>query len=112
MTTDPDRSDLCPDCSVAPGDLHHERCDIARCAASGQQRLGCGHSGVRCNTQWTGQYPGFAEATEYGFFARLVPGEGWQTCAADAPDAMPDLNRLYRECRWDPATQRMIRLVR
>ncbi|MGW0822478.1 hypothetical protein [Streptomyces sp. NPDC002845] len=107
MTTD--RAQRCPDCSVLPGQLHQERCDVARCALLGRQRRGCGHSGTDCNTRWTGQWPGFAEATEYGFFAHLVPGKGWQPCTADTPDALPDVNRLYRECRWDPGTQRMVR---
>ncbi|GGY13052.1 hypothetical protein GCM10010384_18350 [Streptomyces djakartensis] len=109
MTADADQ--LCPSCGVAPGNLHEKRCDVARCAATGRQRSGC-HHGDGCNTMWTGQYPGFAEAIEYGYFARLVPGAGWQECAADAPDAIPDLNRLYRDCHWDPRTQRMVRHAR
>lgn len=104
-----DVDQLCPSCAVAPGNLHEKRCDVARCAATGTQRSGCGHRGGSCNTMWTGQYPGFAEAIEYGFFARLIPGQGWQECTADAPDAIPDLNRLYRDCHWDPHTQRMVR---
>ncbi|MEW2121860.1 hypothetical protein AB0945_43480 [Streptomyces sp. NPDC005474] len=81
MTTDADQ--LCPSCEVAPGNLHGERCDVALCAVTGRQRSGCGHGGRGCNTVWTGQYPGFAEVVEYGLYARLGPGRGWQKCAAD-----------------------------
>lgn len=100
---------LCPSCEVAPGNPHGELCTLALCAITGRQRYVCGHRRRGCNTVWTGEYPGLAEAIEYGFYAHLVPGRGWQECAADAPDTMPDLNRLYRECQWDRRRQRMVR---
>ena len=92
----------CPDCSVTPGCLHRARCTVARCAGTGRQRTGCGHLGSACNTVWTGHWPGDAECREYGFFIDLGP---------DAPAGalpMPDLNRLYAECDWDPGLQRMV----
>ncbi|MEU9120002.1 YgjP-like metallopeptidase domain-containing protein [Streptomyces sp. NPDC048506] len=105
-TAQPAPNDNCPDCSAPPGTLHADRCDIARCAFTGRQRAHC-HPGNTCNTVWTGQIPGQAECTEYGFYCRPGPG-GYEPCNADDPDAMQDFNRLYRECRWDPAAQRMI----
>ncbi|SHN09049.1 YgjP-like metallopeptidase domain-containing protein [Streptomyces yunnanensis] len=95
----------CPDCSAPPGTFHADRCDIARCAHTGLQRAHC-HPGNTCNTIWTGQIPGQAECTEYGFYCRPAPG-GYEPCNADDPDAMHDFNRLYRKCRWDRAAQRM-----
>ncbi|GHE09231.1 hypothetical protein [Streptomyces alanosinicus] len=101
----PTRQDSCPDCSASPGTLHADRCDIARCAFTGLQRTHC-HPGNTCNTVWTGQIPGEAECIEYGFYCRIGPG-GYEPCNADDADAAPDYNRLYRDCRWDPTTQRM-----
>ncbi|MFC5148970.1 hypothetical protein [Streptomyces aureoversilis] len=93
----------CPDCGVRPGQLHHDGCDVARCATTGQQRAGCGHSGSTCITRWTGHWPGDAECWEYGFFIQPDPG------APPNTPPLPDINRLYLECDWDPAQQRMIR---
>lgn len=105
MNTDPDTTQPepelinCPDCSVSPGDLHLNRCDVARCADTGLQRSDCPHSGTACNTRWTGRWPGEAQCFEYGFVIDRGPG--------DRP--FPDLNRLYTECDWDPNQQRMVR---
>lgn len=96
----------CPSCYVTVGSLHTDLCDLARCAFTGMQRSGCGHSTDRCRTLWTGRLPGEAECHEYGFYARLG-SSGWESCPADHPDAMPDFNRLYTECRWDAQAQRM-----
>ncbi|MFH8405353.1 YgjP-like metallopeptidase domain-containing protein [Streptomyces sp. NPDC018019] len=96
----------CPACSAPRGALHSAHCDIARCALTGRQRGNC-HPAELCNTVWTGQYPGEAECAEYGFYYRHGPN-GYEPCNADDPDAHHDLNRLYSECHWDIATQRMV----
>lgn len=101
----PASTDRCTDCAAPPGTLHADRCDIARCAITGLQRAHC-HPGNTCNTVWTGQLPGEPECTEYGFYCRPTP-DGYEPCNVDDPGAMHDFNRLYRECRWDPSTQRM-----
>ncbi|WP_329020497.1 hypothetical protein [Streptomyces sp. NBC_01601] len=98
-----DRPTNCPDCSVRPGQLHRHGCDVARCAESGLQRLGCSHTRSACNTRWSGHWPGDAECWEYGFLIHPSP-EGK---AAGFPP-LPDLNRLYTECDWDPEQQRMV----
>ncbi|MFI5799104.1 hypothetical protein [Streptomyces sp. NPDC051677] len=105
MANDPDtdqpRPELtnCPDCAVSPGNFHLDGCDVARCAITGFQRLGCPHYGTACNTPWTGRWPGEDECLEYGFVIDLGPGN----------ESFPDLNRLYAECEWDPNQQRMVR---
>lgn len=101
----PTHANHCPSCDVPPSTFHDGRCDVARCAHTGLQRANC-HPGNTCNTVWTGQFPGEPECIEYGFYCRPAPG-GYEPCNAHDPGAMPDFNRLYRECRWDPATQRM-----
>lgn len=97
--------DRSPDCATAPGTLHADRCDLARCAITGFQRAHC-HPSNTCNTVWTGRPPGEPECIEYGFYCRPTP-DGYEPCNADDTGAMHDFNRLYRECRWDPSTQRM-----
>ncbi|MFB7575389.1 hypothetical protein [Streptomyces sp. NPDC056165] len=83
-----------PDCGVSRGSFHRDRC-----AKTGYQRLGCTHTGRTCNTRWTGRWPGDAECIEYGFVIDLGPDE----------EPLPDLNRFYAECDWDPAQQRIVR---
>lgn len=99
----------CPDCAVPVGRLHQDGCDVARCAYTGYQRLACSHSGQQCNTAWTGNWPGERECLEYGWYARFIPGSGWERCEPDAEGAGLDLNRLHMECRWDVSLQRMVR---
>lgn len=99
----------CGDCGVVAGSFHLEGCDVARCGYLGIQRLQCSHPGSECNTRWSGVWPGERECEEYGWYARFIPGSGWQQCEKDDEGAGPDLNRLYWECRWDVSLQRMVR---
>ncbi|GLY70271.1 hypothetical protein [Amycolatopsis taiwanensis] len=81
----------CPDCGVGTGQAHLDGCDVARCPATGLQRLGHSPS-CRCPQDvGTGRWPGEAECIEFGWM--LGPG-------------MPDLNRLLTTATWDPATYR------
>ncbi|MEO3976795.1 hypothetical protein [Streptomyces sp. CAU 1734] len=100
----PDNPAVCADCSVRPGSYHRPRCDVARCAVTGRQLSDCRHPGTACgNTVWTGQWPGDAECWEYGFL--ILPSDA--EAAAGVPP-FTDLNRLYAECDWDSAAQRMV----
>lgn len=83
----------CPDCGVGIGQAHIEGCDVARCLATGLQRLGHAPS-CRCPQDvWTGRWPGEAECEEFGW--TYGPG-------------LPDLNRLLTTATWDPAAHRWI----
>lgn len=33
---------ICGDCGAKPGELHHQGCDVERCARCGRQAIGCG----------------------------------------------------------------------
>jgi len=88
---------LCPDCKVEINQLHLDGCDVARCAVTGLQRLGCEHDTDACNTSWRGLWPGDAECYAYGFLIDLGNGQ-----------YLPDINRLYDECTWDFAQHRWV----
>lgn len=90
----------CFDCGVTPGGAHEGGCDIARCHATGGQRLGCPGShdldGVRISCHpdvWSGLWPGEAECREYGLMM---------------PPGFPDLNRLMSEGVWSVRRQRWL----
>ena len=100
---------LCHDCGAAPGALHADGCDVERCPDCGGQLLSCGCAPTRPRLPWTGKWPGEAECRELGWYARLVPGAGWVRCAADHPEAQPDLNRLFIDAQWDADAGRFAR---
>ena len=107
MTT----GDRCHDCGVKPGGFHRPGCDVEQCPYCGGQLISCD-----CRRQpplddrmpWTGLWPGVVECREFGWFARLVVGTGWVSCAADEPGAVEDLNRLHTEARWDRGEKRFV----
>lgn len=93
----------CGDCGVPPGTAHIDGCDVARCMATGEQRLQC-YLDHDCGADvWTGQWPGDAECQEFGWWVqdRCAEGLGFVPCAADAPGAVEDLNRLVYDAEWD-----------
>jgi hypothetical protein len=100
----------CPECGVGPGQRHKERCDIDMCPYCGFQRLSCGHDvPVDDRLVWEGLWPGEKECIEYGWFARLESDRVLVSCGPDNPEAMPDLNRLLRECRWSRSKKRWVK---
>jgi hypothetical protein len=79
----------------------------------------CGDQLVRCRCPepypplddrllWSGVFPGVDECHEFGWYARLVPGQGWVTCELDEPGAEPDLYRLHEEACWDREAKRFV----
>lgn len=57
------RDNKCPDCQVSPGIPHIDGCDVARCRATGVQRLQCDCG--KCRSEiWTGMWPGVQECYE------------------------------------------------
>lgn len=67
----------CPDCGAAPGKVHSNNCDVARCSACGGQRLQC-----LCRlhdkqfARWTGFWPGKLEADALGISLNMLHESG------------------------------------
>jgi hypothetical protein len=111
----------CPDCAATIGGAHDNGCDVARCLATGGQRIQCdGHDDTHpyaehdCGQQtWTGRWPGEAECAEFGWWVqdRCAEGLGFVPCAPDAPGATEDLNRLVRDAVWDAQAGRWQRRI-
>lgn len=85
----------CHDCGAQPGLAHGRYFDVARCLATGRQRLMCDQDHDCGQAVWTGAWPGTAECHEYGWVLFLADGEEF-----------PNLNRLYAGTRWDPGACR------
>ena len=101
----------CHDCGARPGALHEPHCDVEQCPACGRQSISCGCPPRRKRRRlpWTGEWPGVAECSEFGWYAKFVPGTGWVLCDQSDPDAEPDLNRLRKEGVWDRRAGRFVR---
>jgi hypothetical protein len=121
-----DTTNTCPDCGVTPGTEHKTGCDVAQCLYTGGQRFphelpehivarifgihgSAKVSGHDCGRDvWTGEFPGVADAARLGWYSYFRPeygeGTGWQRCPPDDPSGTPDLNRLFAEAHWNPAT--------
>lgn len=58
---------------------------------------------------WTGRRHGTVEAAAAGLFVRKADVEGslsgWIPCEPGAPGAVPDLDRVVRDGRWNPIRQ-------
>jgi hypothetical protein len=93
----------CADCGAAVGSPHTPGCDVARCLVDGEQRLRCFARHDCGQDVWTGRWPGDVECAEFGWWVqdRCAEGLGFVRCAADAPGAVADLNRLHWEAVWD-----------
>jgi hypothetical protein len=124
----------CPSCKSGPGDLHLSGCDLETCALCGGQMIACGCNAhtddyVREVTKlggrlpWAGDTQGVAECVEWGWYAsrgfrplsnassgtvaEMV--ESWIPCERTDPGAVPDLNRLATEARWDRKQRRFVK---
>ena len=97
----------CPDCGTEVGQPHKGGCDVERCPECGMQRLTCGCITDLPDLLWTGEWPGKAEAAEFGFWCKWggMPA-GWVTCESTDSEAVPNLNRLLKECKWNKETRK------
>lgn len=119
---------VCQDCGARPGEAHGGGCDTAVCVHTGQQRIQCGigvpeftgpvltgwrdydpHPGEDCGQDiWTGHWPGELDAIRLGWWCYFAPGQdpSWVRCGPDHPQALPDLNRLAIDGKWDKDLRR------
>lgn len=107
--------EACPDCGAVIDEPHDDGCDVARCLATGMQRLLCSEDEHCGQDIWSGIWPGEAECAEFGwwaYFRNPRPGEKygeWVRCEADHPEAVPDLNRLVIDAWWDETAGRWVK---
>lgn len=103
----------CPDCGANPGEQHNDGCDVERCPDCGGQLISCDCEGefAMPRLPWTGEWPGVVECREFGWYAKLVPGKGWQRCSKDDTQAGEDLNRLAGCAVWSKEQGRFILLA-
>lgn len=127
MTAVTETREACPDCGAVIDEPHDDGCDVARCLFTGMQRLMCDglhyrqgppgcFTAVSCGQDiWSGTWPGEVECAEFGWYAWFAgapdgwQGTGWIRCGPDHPDAVPDLNRLITDSRWDEIAGRWLR---
>lgn len=110
MTKSQELREHCPDCGAGIGDLHLDYCDVERCPDCGGQMLSCCCEGdiEMPRLPWTGLWPGVAECREFGWYSKLITGQGWTTCSKDDPEASENLNRLYVDAVWDKNKGRFV----
>jgi hypothetical protein len=89
------REPHCPDCGAGLGRKHKTGCDVERCPHCGGEALGCTAFDPNDprRESWTGNWPGESDCERLGFF---VGGDR----------SLPDINRLFAECVWNPDRQR------
>lgn len=102
----------CPQCDAPPGQCHRRGCDLEQCACCGLYRSGCEcpESAV-ARVPWAGSCLVLDACLEFGFFGKDLYGL-WLLSHPDDPDAVPDLARLLRRCRWDASARRFERRPR
>ena len=101
----------CPDCGVAAGEHHERDCDVEPCPYCGGQLVSCDcrrKPPLDDRMPWTGLWPGVAECREFGWYAKLVPGQGCVACGREEVGASEDLNRLHTEAVWDRERKRFV----
>lgn len=124
----------CPDCGAKPGERHRDGCDVERCSLCGHQALSCdcvrtfvgldGDSDLTDHDfevfdrhvdefggrlRWTGEWPGYAECQEFGWFCKWSPVDMWVTCDESDPEVRPDLNKLYSSARWNSLQRKWVK---
>jgi hypothetical protein len=103
----------CYVCKAAPGELHEMGCQVELCPYCGHQLISCccgeGSDVIpdADRMPWTGEWPGFAECREFGWYC-LPCAYAFVRCGPDAPEAMPNLNRLHTEAVWDKKAKRFV----
>jgi hypothetical protein len=96
--------ETCPGCSAAPGTVHGDWCDHARCPECGEQLAGCGeHEDSDRLAVWHG-------VDQRAEVARTL---GWWTTAAGIDHLVEDYTRVLfadglGQITWDPEAQRYV----
>lgn len=128
----------CNQCGVAPGEMHVLGCDVERCSLCGFQLCACPcvyevndvdeddiegdgpteemYAKFDAEVEryggrlpWTGEYPFLDAAAALGFYCYEEPDGQLVECAADHPQAEPNLNKLNTSADWNKVTRRWSR---
>jgi hypothetical protein len=85
-------------------------CDVERCALCGGQAISCGCEWPPslARLPWTGTWPGQEDCERLGFWCigDGPPGNHWRPVPVGTPGATHDLNRLFKDARWNRRTRR------
>lgn len=95
----------CTGCGIKVGKRHLDGCDHARCAKHGSQLLMEPKKCKKAN-RYNGFWAGELEAIELGWFVRWGPP--WIPCEPDNIVAVPDLNKIMKECKWNSKLERFV----
>jgi hypothetical protein len=85
--------DPCPDCGVAPGQIHKMNCDVERCSGCGDQYISCDCRPFVHDEQfarWTGFWPGKLEAQALGIDLNQFYEEGYHKRLFAKPESDED----------------------
>ena len=91
---------------INPATLEEEHPDIFRDGATDEMMKVWNDLWGSRRIPWSGDPPAILECRRLGWYAKFIPDNGWETCNKDDPGAIEDLNRLFREARWNPETQK------
>jgi len=108
MECDMNDEKRCPDCDVLPGKFHLVGCDMELCSECGWQLISCDCKGEP-RLKWGGEQSTVTACRKWGWYAKLMPQQGFVKCDPDDDGAVEDINRLYREAGWDKNTQQWVR---
>lgn len=91
------------DCGAGIGEYHAQNCDSEECFYCGKPLIVCGHAvPLDDRSPWEGQLRAAKTAITLGWWALFTHGNLVE-CAAGTPNAVPNVDKVYRVCEWDRA---------
>jgi hypothetical protein len=96
----------CPECGVAPTELHQLGCGWEQCPYCGEHLADCDClPSLDDRLAWMGNCSWLGACIEFGFFEKEIDGR-WIPCRDDDPESQPDISRLMRKCCWNRVKKR------
>jgi hypothetical protein len=107
----------CPICGVQIGMFHKPGCISETCSRCGKGTASCKCAEQKRKIPWSGDIEGTAQCRELGYYAKIVFLNGkkakyyWKPCHKGESGASFDLERLYKECKWNAEMARWEPLI-